>query len=91
MIGIFIVEEEVLTEEAMNLAKKIAGNAPIAVSLAKAAIDHGVGLDSCSSVSYELEVFAQCFATDDQKDAMNAFINNVNFIITKGKKWTLRA
>lgn len=70
-----IVEQEVLMEEAMNLAKKIAGNAPIAVSLAKAAIDHGVGLDGCSSVSYELEVFAQCFTTEDQKDAMSAFIN----------------
>jgi enoyl-CoA hydratase len=70
-----IVEQEALMEEALSLAGKIAGNAPVAVSFAKAAINHGIGLNSDSSISYELEVFAQCFATEDQKDAMDAFIN----------------
>ena len=70
-----IVEEEKLMEEALDLAKKIAGNAPIAVSLAKAAIDHGIGLGSNDAITYESEVFAQCFTTEDQKDAMNAFID----------------
>ena len=70
-----IVDEEKLIEESMSLAKIIASNAPIAVSLAKAAFNHGIGLSSNNSISYESEVFSKCFATKDQKDAMDAFLN----------------
>ncbi|MGH4051971.1 MAG: short-chain-enoyl-CoA hydratase [Clostridium sp.] len=69
-----VVEPENLMEEAKTLANTIAGQAPIAVSLCKAAINTGIQLDIDSALSYESEVFGECFSTDDQKSGMKAFI-----------------
>lgn len=61
-------------DEALNMAKKIASNAPFAISVAKASINRGYQADIDTALMYEVEVFAQCFATEDQKDAMTAFL-----------------
>lgn len=68
-----VIPQENLMEEALKLANKIAGNAPIAVKLCKAAINRGLQCDIDTALLYESEVFAQCFASEDQKDAMTAF------------------
>ncbi|TZE82804.1 short-chain-enoyl-CoA hydratase [Calorimonas adulescens] len=69
-----VVEPEKLMEEAKNLALKIASNAPIAVSLAKQAINKGIDVDLSTGMAYEAEVFGLCFSTRDQKEGMAAFV-----------------
>ena len=69
-----VTEPEALMEEAMAMAEKIASNAPIAVKYSKAAIDRGIDTDIDSGVRIENELFAMCFATEDQKEGMKAFL-----------------
>lgn len=69
-----VVTLENLMKEAMELAEKIAANAPVAVKYSKAAIDRGMQCDIDTALMYESEVFGQCFSTEDQKDAMTAFV-----------------
>ena len=69
-----IVEPENLQEEVKALANTIAAQAPIAVSLCKAVINKGMQIDIDSALSYESEVFGECFATEDQKNGMIAFV-----------------
>lgn len=69
-----VVEPEQLAEEATNMAKKIASNAPIAVKLCKDAINKGMQMDMDNALMYEAQVFGLCFSTEDQKEGMGAFI-----------------
>ena len=69
-----IVEPEALLGEAKAMAEKIAKNAPIAVSECKEAITMGIQMDIESALEYESEAFGMCFATEDQKEGMTAFL-----------------
>lgn len=62
-----------LLDEAVKLAERIAGNAPIAVRQCKKAINLGLQLDIDSAIALEPELFAACCDTQDQKNAMTAF------------------
>ena len=66
---------EELLDKAMELAEAIAANAQVAVRQSKAAIRRGLQADIATGAAYESEAFALCFATEDQKDAMRAFVN----------------
>lgn len=65
---------ENLMEEAMKLAGKIAKNAPIAVRAAKKAINTGIDTDMDRAIIIEEKIFSSCFETEDQKEAMKAFL-----------------
>ena len=69
-----VVPQEELMDTVYALAKKIAKNAPIAVQLSKAAINRGINCDVITGIAYEDEVFGLCFATEDQKEGMGAFV-----------------
>lgn len=69
-----IVEPEELMKEAMNLANLITKNAPIAVKYSKLAINRGIESNIDLGITIENELFAMCFATEDQKEGMNAFL-----------------
>ncbi|NLH46128.1 MAG: crotonase, partial [Acholeplasmataceae bacterium] len=58
----------------MKTAEKIKNNAKLAVQLAKVAVNRGIDADITTGVSYEGEVFGLCFATDDQKEGMKAYL-----------------
>ena len=60
-------------EEAKKMASSIASKPRIALALAKEAINRGLDMDLQDGLSYEIECFAQCFATQDQKEGMRAF------------------
>lgn len=77
-----VIEPENLLNDAKALANTIAAQAPIAVALSKAAINRGIQTDIDTALSYESEVFGECFATEDQKEGMTAFIEkrDKNFI-----------
>ena len=66
---------EELMDKAMELAQAIAANAQVAVRQSKAAIRRGLQTDMYTGAAYEAEAFGLCFATEDQKDAMTAFVN----------------
>ncbi|SHG75543.1 enoyl-CoA hydratase [Thermosyntropha lipolytica DSM 11003] len=64
-----------LMEEAKKLAETIARNAPLAVKFSKAAINKGLQTDIDTGMAIEADLFGLCFATEDQKEGMKAFIN----------------
>ncbi|NLV21424.1 MAG: short-chain-enoyl-CoA hydratase [Syntrophomonadaceae bacterium] len=64
-----------LMDEARNMARKISGNAPLAVSMCKTAINKGMQADIDTGLAIEADVFGLCFSTRDQKEGMNAFLN----------------
>lgn len=70
-----VVDKDNLMSEVEKIADKIGHNAPIAVSLCKASLEKGINCDISTAIEIESEIFAQCFATSDQKDAMSAFVN----------------
>lgn len=69
-----VTEPEHLIERAQELAEKIKKNGPLAVKYAKAAMIRGTQLDMDSAIAVENELFAMCFATGDQKEGMQAFL-----------------
>jgi len=68
-----VYEPEALLPAARDLAARIARQAPRAVRVTKAALDRGLQLDLDSGLALESELFAQCFETADQREAMRAF------------------
>jgi enoyl-CoA hydratase len=69
-----VVAPEELMEAAKAMAQKIISRAPIAVQACKAAVNEGLDTDLESGIAYEAEVFGLCFATEDQKEGMAAFV-----------------
>lgn len=69
-----VVAPEELMESAMDMAKKIASKAQIAVRYSKTAINRGIETDIETGMIVEKELFGLCFATEDQKEGMNAFL-----------------
>ncbi|MCH4218205.1 MAG: enoyl-CoA hydratase-related protein [Megasphaera sp.] len=69
-----VMPQEELMDYAKKVAKEIAGNAKIAVQLAKTAVNRGINCDVITGIAYEDEVFGLCFSTDDQKEGMAAFV-----------------
>lgn len=63
-----------LMKEAKKLALQIAANAPIAVRYAKADINEGLELPMEQAIRVEEQRFGTCFATQDQKEGMGAFL-----------------
>jgi enoyl-CoA hydratase/3-hydroxyacyl-CoA dehydrogenase len=69
-----VVPRDRLYEEVKKLADKIAANGPVAVKLAKAAINRGTEVDLVTGLAYEVETISLCFSTEDKKEGMGAFI-----------------
>ena len=59
---------------AMKLAGIIAGNAPIAVRNCKKAMNDGLDTDMDNAIVIEEKLFGACFETEDQQEAMKAFV-----------------
>ncbi len=72
-----VVDLEDLLSEAIGLAQRIADNAPIAVQLAKSAINRGLQGDIYSGVSIEADLFGQCIPTEDCRQAMQSFLEKI--------------
>lgn len=70
-----LVETEELMEKTMEMANQIAANSASAVSKTKEAINRGLETDSDSAISIENDLFALCFAHQDQKEGMQAFVD----------------
>ena len=65
---------EVYLDEALRLAREIASRAPIAIQLAKEAVTKVYEMPLADGLDYERRLFYFLFATEDQKEGMQAFV-----------------
>jgi enoyl-CoA hydratase len=70
-----VVPVETYLEEALKFAAEIAGRAPIAIRLGKEAVNAAYETTLRSGLAYERRLFYMLFATEDQKEGMDAFVN----------------
>ena len=54
--------------------EKIAQKGPVAVRLCKEVVKAGINMDLSRACQYEADLFGACFATGDQKEGMQAFL-----------------
>jgi enoyl-CoA hydratase len=69
-----VVPPEALLDRCRELATLIAQKGPVAVSYCKQAVNAGLDMSLEQGIAYEAELFAQTFATSDQKEGMQAFV-----------------
>lgn len=69
-----VVELDQLMTKVNEIASKIIKNGPVAVRMAKYVIDKGADLELNTAISFETQMWAQTFATEDQKEGMTAFL-----------------
>ena len=70
-----VYEQPELMDKAMEMACMMLKNAPIAIRLGKQSINEGYDLDADGAIALENKLFGKCFATRDQKEGMDAFLN----------------
>lgn len=70
-----VVAPGTLMDEVKAMAETIAKQAPVAVQNAKKAINNGWDMEMSEGIDLEVELFARCFETEDQKSGMKAFLN----------------
>ena len=69
-----VVPREAYLSEAMKAASEVAARSPVAVKMAKAAVNKAFETGLAAGLDFEREVFYMLFASDDQKEGMNAFM-----------------
>ncbi len=69
-----VVPQEKLGEEVNQLAETIASKSPLIIKLVKKVINRGMYTDLAAGLSYEKANFALCFATEDRKEGVTAFL-----------------
>ena len=73
-----VVPVDKLMEEALAMAKSISEKGQIAVRFAKTSINRGIDVDMETAMAIERDLFGLCFATEDQKEGMTAFLEKRN-------------
>ena len=63
-----------LMETCRTVAQKIIAKGPIAIRLCKETVNNGLEMDLDRANRYEAVQFGQCFASEDQKEGMLAFL-----------------
>jgi enoyl-CoA hydratase/carnithine racemase len=69
-----VVEADVLASHALEFAHRLASGAVVAQSLAKRAIDVGLGLTLAEGLALERELMAQAFETRDAEIGLRSFL-----------------
>jgi enoyl-CoA hydratase len=69
-----IFPSETLMKETFEVAKKLAEKSQVCLNLAKDAVNHAFESHLDAGLEYERKNFFLTFASDDQKEGMNAFI-----------------
>jgi enoyl-CoA hydratase len=69
-----VVPDELLVEDALALAAKIATKSPLALRLAKEAVNAAYEMSLTDALAHERRLFYLLFASDDQKEGMAAFL-----------------
>jgi enoyl-CoA hydratase len=69
-----VVPNELLVEDAMELAAKIASKSPLALRMAKEAVNAAYEMSLTDALAHERRLFYLLFASEDQKEGMAAFL-----------------
>lgn len=69
-----VVPHEQLMEEAKKLAKTLMSKSSVTLKFAKTAMDLGIEADLETGLQIERELFAECFATEDMREGLSAFL-----------------
>lgn len=75
-----VVPQAELMDKALELANQIAANAPLAIKAAKLCINAEYDMPMDEAIMYESGIFGNCFATQDQKNGMKAFLNKEKYV-----------
>ncbi len=73
-----IVARELLLEEVMKLAKKVAKQPPLSLRLIKDSVNKAVDYSLYEGMQYERKNFYLLFSSEDQKEGMRAFMERRN-------------
>jgi enoyl-CoA hydratase len=77
-----VVPLDKLMEEALAAALQICGNGQIAVMAAKEAVNRAYEGTLADGIMFERRLFHAVFATEDQKEGMDAFVNKRKAVFT---------
>ena len=69
-----VTQDELVVEDALALAARIATKSPLALRLAKEAVNAAYEMSLTDALAHERRLFYLLFATDDQKEGMAAFL-----------------
>ncbi len=69
-----VVPAAELMKTARETAAKILAKGPVAVRMAKLAMNRGLDLDLSNANAYEASLFATCFSSEDRTEGMAAFL-----------------
>jgi enoyl-CoA hydratase len=69
-----VVPPDSLMTEAKELAKKLLTKSGRILSLAKSAVNSGASMSLPDALDFEAQSFSLCFASEDQKEGMKAFM-----------------
>jgi enoyl-CoA hydratase len=69
-----VVPDELVVEDALALAAKVAEKSPIALRLAKEAVNAAYEMGLTDALAHERRLFYLTFASEDQKEGMAAFL-----------------
>jgi enoyl-CoA hydratase len=70
-----IVPQDKLLDECRNLGARILTRGPVAVKLAKSAINRGNEMTLDEGMAYEIETVSLTFSTEDKTEGMDAFMS----------------
>jgi enoyl-CoA hydratase/carnithine racemase len=62
-----------LLDKALEIAREIAANGPIAVRQAKKSVDRGIGLPLAEALDFEIQAYNFCIPSEDRHEGINAF------------------
>jgi enoyl-CoA hydratase len=69
-----VTQDELVVEDALALAAKMATKSPLALRLAKEAVNAAYEMSLTDSLAHERRLFYLLFASEDQKEGMAAFL-----------------
>ncbi len=79
-----VCEQSELIDMAVKMAEQMLKNAPLAIAASKRCINDGYDLSAKEAMALENVYFSRCFATEDQKNGMTAFLSKQKAVF-KGK------
>jgi enoyl-CoA hydratase len=69
-----VFEPDELIERVLEVARSLAAKSPLALAAAKASVNRALQGDVEEGLAAEADTFAQLFASEDQKEGMEAFV-----------------
>ncbi|HEX8362474.1 MAG TPA: enoyl-CoA hydratase-related protein [Longimicrobium sp.] len=63
-----------LRERTLEMARGMATKSPVALQMAKSAVRAAAEMPMAAGLAYETELFATCFASDDKREGVAAFL-----------------